>query len=432
MLLIIMSSMLVVYLALRGSLPQLDGSISLTGLRAPVSVERDALGIATIRAQNRQDLAYVTGFVHGQERFFQMDLLRRAAAGELAELFGEAALAADMRTRVHRFRSRAQQLVAQLPESHLALLRIYTAGVNAAIDTLAARPFEYFLLGVKPLPWRAEDTLLVIYAMYLDLQDETARLDHLYGLMHDVLPGALYRFLTPAGTQWDAPLQGDAVTQPPIPGPEVFDLRQHTPSALHDQLPFDQAALGSNNWAVSGRLTHHGGAILANDMHLRLRVPNTWYRAALIYPDESGAERRIEGVTLPGTPVVVAGSNGHIAWGFTNAYGDWFDLVIVQSAAEGRYLTPEGPKSFQYYEEQIRIKDGTDVVLPIVETLWGPVIDRDHRGRQRALRWTAHESAAINFALLDLEVATRVSERISHRPAGRIAGAEFCRCGCGW
>ncbi|QQS55664.1 MAG: penicillin acylase family protein [Candidatus Competibacteraceae bacterium] len=408
------------YSRLHGSLPQLDGAAILAGLSAPATVERDALGVPVIRGANRLDVARATGFVHAQERFFQMDLLRRTAAGELAALFGPTALDLDRAHRLHRFRHRARQALATLPLEDRALIDAYAAGVNAGLAALAAPPFEYLLPRATPEPWRAEDTALAVYAMYLNLQGQQWPRESTRGLLHDRLPPALADFLDPLGTEWDAPLQGEALPSPPPPGPEVFDLRGQPvvdivpanprthPSpafALFPLVPTDESetASGSNNWAVAGQLTAHGGALLANDMHLALRVPNIWYRATLAYP-EAGGERRITGVMLPGAPAIAAGGNGHIAWGFTNSEGDWADLVILEPGVDDEhYLTPDGPRAFTHVRETLTVKDGPPETLEVLETVWGPVVDHDHRGRRRALRWVAHEPRAFNLGPQGLE-----------------------------
>jgi len=360
------------YLGLRGSLPQVDGSAPLAGLSAPVVVERDARGIPTIRGATRLDVARAIGFVHAQERFFQMDLLRRTAAGELAALFGPAALAVDRAHRLHRFRHRAQQAGITAPADEHALIVAYTNGVNAGLAALAVRPFEYLLLRAAPEPWRAEDTLLAIYAMYLDLQGQQWLRESARGVLRETLPPELAAFLDPPGTEWDAPLQGEPFAAPPPPGPTVFDLRNRpvahpvsqstaTPPPLFALFPAapaaeSETASGSNNWAVAGRLTAHGGALLANDMHLGLRLPNIWYRATLAYPDEHGGERQIHGVTLPGTPAIVSGGNGHIAWGYTNSEGDWADLVVLEPGADdASYQTPDGSRSFVRVRETLAV-----------------------------------------------------------------------------
>ncbi|RUQ37868.1 MAG: penicillin acylase family protein [Candidatus Competibacteraceae bacterium] len=422
------------YGQLRGSLAQLDGTAILSGLNAPVSVERDPLGIPTLRGMDRLDIARATGFVHAQERFFQMDLLRRTAAGELAALFGPAALPLDRNHRLHRFRQRAGLALAAIPDADRALIAAYTAGVNTGLAALATSPFEYLLLRTAPEPWRSEDTLLTIYAMYLDLQGQQWALESARGVLHDTLPPALATFLDPVGTEWDAPLLGLPWPASPLPGPDSVDLRPSpaAPPLLGSTVrlgppaapPFSlypspltaetETASGSNNWAVAGRLTAHRGAMLANDMHLALRLPNIWYRATLIYPDARGHERRISGVTLPGAPAIVAGSNGHIAWGFTNSEGDWADLVVLERSADGsHYQTPIGPEPLTHVRETLAVKDRPAETLDILETRWGPVIDIDHRGRSRALRWVAHELRAVNLGLLALEGADTVESALN-------------------
>src|SRR3990172_8740045 len=391
------------YRRLRASLPALDGERALPGLGAPVRVERDSKGVPLVSGRSRLDVARATGFLHAQERFFQMDTLRRRAAGELAELVGAAALPIDREVRVFRLRDVARRTVRALPADQRALLSAYTHGVNAGLAALGASPFEYQLLRLDPAPWRGEDSMLCALAMFLTLQGELPGQESALGLMHDLLPGELFDFLAPKGTEWDAPLEGEAFAQPSVPGPEVFDLRRRPPKAAVRPRPRSHAVArdplapvegdeavvyGSNNWAVAGAHTAHGGAILANDMHLGISVPNTWYRASLAWPALEG-ERRVSGVMLPGAPFVVAGSNGRVVWGFTNSQGDWADLVLLEPAAgeADAYLTPEGPRKLERARETIRVKGGEEEALEVLSTIWGPVVDEDHRGRRRALSW---------------------------------------------
>ncbi len=163
------------YALLRLSLPAVDGEIALAGLAAPVSAERDAQGVPTVRGANRLDVARVTGFLHAQDRYFQMDLLRRQAAGELSGLFGSRALELDRRQRLHRMRSLAERTLRGLPGSEQALIAAYTAGVNAGLARLAVRPPEYLLLRAAPQPWRPEDTVLAVHAMFFQLADAPRR-----------------------------------------------------------------------------------------------------------------------------------------------------------------------------------------------------------------------------------------------------------------
>ncbi len=399
---------------LRASLPQLDGERTLAGLDHPVTVRRDDLGVVTLRGSARSDLAQATGFVHAQDRFFQMDLARRQAAGELAALFGAAAVPVDRRNRLHRFRHRAEASLASGGDADRVLLAAYARGVNQGLEALGARPFEYLVLKAQPEPWRPEDSLLVAYSMFLTLNDARGERDAALGLMYDLLPAELVDFMVPGGTPWDAPVQGDARPAPQIPGPEVIDLRRAVPGETIGAVsrPVRMAPLpGSNNWAVAGSASATGAAMVANDMHLPLRVPNTFYRLRLEL-EAGGPGSAVTGVTIPGIPVMIAGSNGHVAWGFTNSYGDWTDLALVATDPDdpGRYLVDGGSEPIRCSEEMISIRGGEAVAESVCETRWGPLMGPDHRGRQRALRWLAHEPGAVNMELLRMERAGTVAE----------------------
>jgi penicillin amidase len=412
---------------LRGSLAQVAGARRLPGLSAPVTIERDARGVPTIRGAGRLDVARALGFVHAQERFFQMDLQRRLAAGELAELMGPPVLQYDREYRLHRFREVARRVVERAPSDQRAFLGAYTAGVNAGLGALGARPFEYVLLGRAPAPWRAEDSALCLLAMFILLQEDPGHRQSRLGYMHDALPPELYAFLAPAGTEWDAPLVGGPCPQPPVPGPGVFDLRKVSlpgPASVPDAREPDYP--GSNSWALAGSRTADGRAILANDMHLAISVPNTWYRASLVWP-EDGQERRVTGVTLPGTGAMAVGSNGRVAWGFTNSYADCRDLVILERAPgdPDSYRTPAGPRRLERVRETIHVRGGADVSLEVLESIWGPVVDTDHQGRRRALRWVAHDPEAVNFRSLGLETAGSVAEAMAVANRSGIPAQNF-------
>lgn len=426
---------------LRGSLPQLDGTRRLAGLTAPVVVERDAAGVPTLRAATRGDAARGLGFLHAQERFFQMDLLRRRSAGELAALVGPAALPIDRAARVHRFRHRAEMVLAAIEPGELRLLTDYAAGVNAGLAALAAPPVEYLALGVGPEPWQEADSVLCTLAMFLNLQDDAVAHESARGVIHDTLSAPLAAFLLPQGSPLDAPLDGPALPAAPLPTADEFDLRGRgaiavaPPPATGEGVdrgarkPADSAAgpwqrllvparepevvHGSNNWAVAGSRTASGAALVAGDMHLPLGVPNVWYRAALEWQTTDGPQQ-VMGVTLPGAPSVVAGSTPHVAWAFTNSEGDWSDLVVLETDPErdDHYRTPDGWRPFERHEESIGVRGAAPQRFVVLETIWGPVIDRDHRGRPRALRWTAHEPDAVNLTLTRMEDARGVLDAI--------------------
>lgn len=405
---------LAAWFALRGSVARVDGVVA-GGVKAKVTVERDALGTATISGENRADLVYALGYLHGQERYFQMDLLRRVAAGELAELFGTVALDVDKRHRLHRFRARAATALAALPAQQREIVERYRDGVNAGLADLTVRPWEYLLLRAPPAPWRNEDSALAIYAMFLDLNGdgENARELNLARLKAQV-PEPLYRFLVQPGSPWDAPIRGEPLPPVAIPGPQVFDLRTamlELPPDLPRFATLSREDLGekpgSNNFAVGGALTVNGAALVADDMHLGLRVPNIWYRARLRYPDPNDPARTVDlnGVTLPGAPALLAGSNGRIAWGYTNSYGDWTDWVrVVRDPADpARYRTGDGDAAIEKHAETIRVKGAADVALTVEETRWGPIMAADVDGTPLALAWTAHDPRVFNLDLMQLE-----------------------------
>ena len=417
---------------LRGSLPQLDGRQELPGLTAAVRITRDALGIPTVHAFNRADAARATGFLHAQDRFFQMDLARRRAAGELAALVGARALPLDRDIRIHRFRAQAQRALGLLTSADRELLDAYAAGANAGLQALASAPFEYLVLRQTPAVWKPEDSLLVVLSMFVTLQDDDGSYEATLGTMQERLPAAMVDFLAPRGSEWDTPLTGPAFALPPIPGADVYDLRSRRagkrPVVVPQQLDFE--AIGSNNFAVAGSLTADGRALVANDMHLSIRVPNTWYRASLEWPDEErgGELQRLTGVTLPGVPAMVAGSNSHVAWGFTNTYADWSDIVLIDSdpADPNRYLTPEGPRPFDRFEEVIEVAGGSPVRHEVLWTIWGPLLEPDPRGpsispgtgpsaslgtgRRRAYRWVAHDAARLAMSVRPMEAARTLDE----------------------
>jgi penicillin amidase len=454
------------YLRLRASLPMVEGTHSLPGLGARVTVDRDALGIPTIRGASREDVARATGFLHAQERFFQMDLNRRRAAGELSALVGGRAIALDVEIRRHRFRALTERALPLMNPQNRGVLDAYTAGVNDGLAALGAPSFEYLLLGQRPEPWRAEDSLLVVLSMFITLQDTDGSYEAVVGTMRDVLPPEMFAFMLSAGTEWDAPIAGQRFAVPAIPDAAVYNLRARRAGKRGIQLPppptdrvqgtadrapgrvassgirdwglgtgypelgtrgsatgfdlrdwtFDDsdAAVGSNNWAVAGRLTPNGGALLANDMHLSVRVPNIWYRAVLEWTNAaSPAEpHRLIGITLPGAPAMVVGSNTHVAWGFTNTYADWGDIILLEldPANPSRYRTPDGWREFERYDEVIRITNEEDRHEPVTWTIWGPVLGPDHRNRLRAYRWVAHSAERLATAGTPFEDARTIEQ----------------------
>jgi penicillin amidase len=392
------------WLTLRASLPVIDGRAALPGLTAPVTIERDAAGVPTITGADRADLARALGYLHGQDRFFQMDLMRRAAAGELSALLGASLLPEDRLLRVHRFRDVAVRVIARADASSRALIQAYTAGVNAGLHSLRGRPFEYWLLGTQPEAWRDEDTILCVHAMFLQLQDFSGHGQLQRGLLRSALPEALWRFLEADATEWEAAVDGSRVAAPVIPEASAVDIRKEVglPVQPPDRV-LRHLELGSNNWAVAGSRTSNGAAIVANDMHLDFRVPIIWYRVRLRQTGDAAFDA--VGVTLPGAPSIVAGSNGHIAWGFTNSYGQFSRVITLVPAPHdpNGYLAADGPHELRYVDEPIAVKGAATEHLQVALTEWGPVMGKDWQGRPYAFEWTAQDPDAINLRMLSLE-----------------------------
>jgi penicillin amidase len=405
------------YLMLYGSLPHADGRMRLAGLTAAVEVERDALGTVSFKAADRADLDRALGFVHAQERYFEMDLMRRQAAGELAALLGDVALPLDRAARRHRMRARVRAQLERLTENERAVLERYRDGVNAGLAALWTRPWPYLLLRQRPEPWRSEDTLLVVAAMYFLLQDADNTRERRFSQMRDRLPPALVDHLLRVGTEWDAPLAAPAdTTAYPWPGPDELDLRR-LPDPDRALRPLDTVvggdSPGSNFAAVAGALTEHGAAMLANDMHLPLKVPNLWFRQVFQYR-LNGAEHRVVGLGLPGIPGMVTGSNGYLAWGYTNAYGDWADSVRVEftDAARTHYHTRSLPHAIERHRERIESTSGHSEELEVLETQWGPILGSDVDGTPLAVSWVAHYPGAIDLRLIELERTSNVGQAL--------------------
>ena len=450
-----------VFIVLWKSLPETKGTVRVPGLGAPVKVARDALGIPTIEAAVPEDAARALGFLHGQERFFQMDLLRRASAGELSGLFGPIALGVDRAVRIHRFRAAARRVIESMGPEERRVVDAYAEGVASGLNELGVKPFEYWLLRAKPEPWRSEDTVLVIFSMWLDLQPANGEPDRSRAVVRDLFPPEVAEYLLSAADPFQAAIDGSVIDPPALPkspGPPPVTITANTTSSLflashaatHTTAPHSPSppartnstsqalvdmwtwsvgglagelgirigpaveldpdySLGSNTWAVAGSRTATGAAIVADDMHLGLSVPSIWYRATTITSGE-----RMDGVTLPGTPAFIIGSNGHVTWGFNNSQIDTSDVVIIEPdpADPSRYLVPGGSENFEDFEETITVNGGPAETLKARWTRWGPVIGKDHFGRTIAFLWVAHQPGAANFGLMRMARAQSTTEAV--------------------
>lgn len=309
-----------------------DQTPLIAGLSAQVTVELDDRAVPTIHAQSLEDATRLQGYVVARERLFQMELMRRSADGRLAELVGASALPLDTLHRTYGFRQVAEQALAFCPAPARRSLAAYAAGVNAFIDQNPGRwGLEFQLLGLRPEPWRPEDSLKVLLLMHEDLSSSwkaELQAEALAGL-----PAPLQRFLQPAVDAEDRPLVPDAHPLPSdtaafLQGGVVASkvageprLRTWLASAAALPVPDPEARLASNNWVVAGSRTWSGKPLLANDPHLALNCPGLWFPLRITW-----AGRFAQGVALPGLPGIVLGHNDRIAWGCTNLGTDLQDL----------------------------------------------------------------------------------------------------------
>lgn len=431
LLILILLAVTTVWLGLRASLPRLDGQLTTAGLNAPVTISRDGLGVVSISGTSRRDVSFALGFVHAQERYFQMDLARRAAAGELSELVGAAALPMDKQRRPFRMRARAEKTIAASTPGELTQLGAYRDGVNAGLAALGSRPWEYWLLGAPPKPWSEVDSILVTDAMFFDLNDSTNARELAFAKIKSALGDKVYKFLAASGGPWDAPLLGPPMSYPDLPSAQDIDLSKIDPKLLHMPPPAVEphTTTGSNSFAVNGALTSTHAALIANDMHLNLRVPNIWFRTRLQYPNLRRAGEGVDliGVSLPGVPGLVAGSNRHIAWAFTNSYGDWMDWVrvTVDPADANRYRDATGSQAIVQSEEIIKVHNAADEKISVRETEWGPILAQDADATPLALAWTALQPGGVNMQLGRLDVAESADEAVEVANASGMPPQNF-------
>lgn len=396
---------------LYASLPPIEGTLVAPSLMSAVEVARDARGVPDIRADNRADASFGLGFAHAQDRYFQMDLLRRSAAGELAALLGDKALARDKQHRRWLLRERAHLTVQHLSTEQRQVLSQYTAGVNAGLASLRSRPFEYWLLRVKPQSWREEDSLLVIYALYLNLQENQIGRKYAREWIAAHSSAEQTAFLLPAASRWDTPLLGDTPSSTSLPpeAPEWWGKSSNT-----NQLNvLNEGVKGSNGWLVAPSRSENNQAMLANDMHLGLILPGIWYQAELRYPMANGRESRQAGITLPGLPMLVSGSNGDIAWGFTNAYIDTFDWIPVAAPLS----------EYPLRRETLQVNHGDDAIIDIPLSQYGPVVVTPQG--MMAMRWVALMPDAVNLSFLSLAEATSVQAALKIMPHAGLPVQNF-------
>ncbi len=403
------------WLMLSASLPRDRGSVHVPAMLAEASIELDANAVPTVNAASFRDALLAQGFLHAQQRFFQMDLARRHAAGELSALFGAVALESDREQRVFQLRERALQLLEVLPTEQRSWLEAYAAGVNAGLADLGARPPEYWLLRQRPEPWAPQDSVLVLFSLYT-MMSMNHQFELTQGVMAATLPPEVFAFLTPSTSRFDAlivPTHDGALSdhQPvPVPGPDVMDLRNTPEPRRGIVAPPLLGPAGSNQWAAGAALTGSGRALLANDPHLRLTLPNVFYQAHLRWPGH-----RAGGLSIAGLPGIVIGASEHLAWGATVSNADQSDWVVIETDPEDptRYRVPGGWEAFGVTVETITVRGSSDERMEVLTTRWGPVAAHDWLERPMALDATWLQPHGANLTLLELPLAGNVSDGLA-------------------
>jgi penicillin amidase len=400
--------------SIQRSNPQLEGTLRLSGLTAPVEILRDKHGVPHIYAQTLADLIRAQGFVHAQDRLWQMEQNRRIARGTLAEVFGEPALDADRFSRIVGFWRAAEAEVALLDDETRQWLTWYAEGVNAYIDQRPGRlGAEFNLLRVRPAPWTALDSLghgkVMAWSLSLNWESELTRLR----LLHQLDP------VVAAELEPDYPGKSP-LTLAGVGSTEMVRL-QHTAGLLLNQyeqikqwLGVATAGQGSNAWVVAPKYSLNRRALLCNDPHLAVQIPGVWYEIHLSAP---GYET--SGASLPGAPGVIIGHNEDIAWGVTNAMVDVQDLYLERAhPTEADYFEYEGEwEAATVIEEVIGVRRRDPHVERVVVTRHGPLISGLVPTDERtpgdpattlalALRWTGHTPAPLLPAIRQLNQAT--------------------------
>ena len=387
--------------AVRRAFPQVSGALTVPGLGGPVEVIRDRWGIPHVYARSDRDVYFAQGFVHAQDRLWQMELNRRTASGRLSEISGEATLGTDRFLRTIGLRRVAEaHLVGLNPRTRTAL-EAYAAGVSAFIASARGRlPIEFAILRFTPEPWTPADTLaygkLMAWVLGGDWRAELLRQQ----LIARFGAGGLERLMP--GYPEDAPVIVPAAAGA-TPGPPaiVVAAAGATSGALEIPVPWPGLGLarlagaGSNNWVVGGERSVTAGPLLANDPHLEAQMPSVWYLMHL-----SGGPYDVAGATFPGVPGVIIGHNRDIAWGVTNADPDVQDLFIDRFNPDDptRYLDRGQWVPATIVREEIRVKGRQDPIIETVRiTRRGPVINNVVRGLDATLafRWTALDSSTI-------------------------------------
>ena len=410
--------------AMQAQLPQLDGDRHTIAVTQPVTVQRDHQGVPHLSADSLDDLIAAQGYVAAQDRLWQMDMMRRVAAGEIAEVLGSNFVEHDRVQRVLEFRQTAERLTASLSPQDRRLFEDYARGVNAYIGEADALPAEFRLLNYQPRRWQPVDSVLIVLSMVQTLDEQWPTKLTRETITKRIGP-TLAADLYPTGSWRDHPPTQAVpdLTKPPTDVPPPPPDEDQSFKGIADDLLQLRAALarspgtanscreciaGSNEWVLSGAHTASGRPLLSNDMHLNQSVPGVWYEMDLRAPNFHAA-----GVSLPGVPMIVAGHNEHIAWGYTALYADTQDLYVERTNNQGEYWDGAAWRPMDRDHETIHVRFGKDEEFDVLRTNHGPIISAlvPHELRTLSLRWTVYDPQfAAGMPVYALNTATNWQE----------------------
>lgn len=423
----------------RRSFPNVDGTLAVPGLQAPVTVYRNMSGVPQIYASNEHDLFMAQGFIHAQDRFWQMDFWRHVGSGTLSEMFGESQVDTDKFLRTLGWARVAKQELAQASPAEVAVLQAYADGVNAYLAQRqgTALSLEYGILkllnpGYQPAPWTPLNSLTWAKAMAWDLggnmDDEIERSI----LLKTLTPEQVAQLYPPYPADHPTILQGYGQASTPQAASQLAAIRAAAPAFsnldasvqnLNQLLGAGLAGIGSNNWVVSGDHTTTGAPLLANDPHLGIQMPSIWYEIGLhCQPVGPDCRYDVGGFSFAGDPGVIIGHNDNIAWGLTNVGPDVQDLYIEK-------INPDNPNQYEVngkwvdmtvVDETIKVAGGDPVDLKVRYTRHGPIVSDTYKKLEDftkkagidlpahyalALQWTALQPTQVFQSVLEYDRA---------------------------
>jgi len=384
------------YQLFRRPLPKTRGRIGVKGLEDTVTIERDARGVARIEARGTPDLCFAQGFVHAQDRLFQLEFYRRVGAGRVSEFAGADGIQIDRLMRTLGLRRFADKEIDLLPQRDIDVLSAYAAGVNAAMEAAPALPLEHQLLRIQPEPWVIQDSLVVrkLIALGFSTNMETelfrAELVAKVGAEKAARLEPQYPHGSPLVMDPGVAWSGDAL-----------DLIEQI-AEVREAIGWSLEPAGSNNWAVSGERSVTGMPLLAGDPHITTSIPDTWYTLEASTPD-----LELRGGSMPGFPGLVIGHTRHVAWSFTNVMADTQDLFVehIREGEDGPEYEFQGEwRPVTVHHEEIQIKGSEPERLDVRETHHGPVVTGvlgAQTGEPLTLAWTAIKEPVVNSTGID-------------------------------